>query len=64
MSDKRQRLIDRMIRIYGFEHQIVIDFCKLCESYADSEWNDQCLTTLVEAHEACPQLNTKCQGNK
>lgn len=64
MSDKRERLIDRMIRIYGFEHQIVIDFCKLCESYADSEWNDQCLTTLVEAHEVCPQLNTKCHGNK
>lgn len=57
MSDRRERLINRMIRIYGFEHQIVIDFCKLCESYADSEWNDQCLTTLVEAHEANSSTN-------
>lgn len=55
MNDKRERLIDRMIKIYNPKHPIVIEFCKLCERYADSEWNDQCLTTLVEAHEADPQ---------
>lgn len=56
MTYRREALINRMIRIYGFEHHIVIDFCKLCETYADSEWNDQCLTTLVEAHEKFPQF--------
>lgn len=56
MSEKRERLVNRMIRIYGFENPIVIEFRELCERYPISEWNDQCLTTLVEAHEAHPQF--------
>lgn len=64
MSDKRQELIDRMIKLYGFENQMVIEFCKLCENYTDNEWNDRCLTTLVEAHEADPQMNNNTGANE
>lgn len=54
MTNRRERLINRMIRIYGFENPIVTEFRRMCEEWAISEWNDQCLTTLVEAHEAHP----------
>lgn len=27
----REKLIDRMTHIYGFENPIVIEFCKVCE---------------------------------
>lgn len=51
MSETRERLIDRMIKVYGFEHPVVLDFCKLCES----EWmSDQALTITVECHEEYP----------
>ena len=51
MNELREKLIDRMIRIYGFENPIVLDFCKLCES----EWmSDEALTTTVECHEMYP----------
>ena len=51
MTEYRKNLIDRMIRIYGFEHPLVIDFCKLCES----AWmSDKALTTTVECHEEYP----------
>jgi hypothetical protein len=50
----REKLIDRMIRIYGFEHDLVIQFAKLCERYADCATNDKMLAILVEAHEANP----------
>lgn len=50
----RENLIDRMIRIYGFEHPIVIQFAKLCERMAYTEANDKALMTLVEAHEENP----------
>ena len=64
MSNRRKSLIDRMIRIYGFEHPIVIEFCKLCESYADNEWDDQCLTILVEVHEANPRMDIDTEANE
>lgn len=47
----RENLIDRMIRIYGFEHPIVIQFAELCERMADTEYNNKALITLVEVHE-------------
>lgn len=54
MSKLREQLVDRMIAIYGMENEIVIDFCNLCERFENSEWNDKCLTIMVEAHEAAP----------
>lgn len=50
----RENLMDRMIKIYGFENPIVIEFCRLCEAWESNEWNDKVLTLLVEAHEANP----------
>lgn len=57
MNAMRENLLDRMIRIYGFENDIVIQFAELCERYADNAINDKMLTVLVEAHEASPILD-------
>ena len=54
MNELRENLIDRMIKIYGFENPIVIRFCDLCENYGEGDWNDKILTLLVEAHETKP----------
>lgn len=51
MNELREKLIDRMIRIYGFEHELVIAFAELCES----TWiPDDALTAMVESHERYP----------
>lgn len=57
MTINREKLVDRMIRIYGFENPLVIQFAEMCESWEDNDWNNTCLTTLVKAHEASPILN-------
>lgn len=54
MSNYRENLMDRMIRLYNFESEIVIAFCRMCEQWEENEWNDKVLTLLVEAHEADP----------
>jgi hypothetical protein len=52
----REQLLDRMIRIYGFEHPIVVSFACECEKYkGDANW-DHILQVLVESHEEFPQL--------
>lgn len=48
----RENLMDRMIRIYGYENPIVIEFCRLCEEWEENAWNDKVLEILVSAHEA------------
>ena len=50
----REQLLDRMIRIYGFEHEIVIEFAKMCEEWLLTENNDKALETLVKCHEENP----------
>lgn len=57
MNTTREKLIDRMIRIYGFEHALVIQFAELCERCTNGATNDKKLTILVEAHEANPVLD-------
>lgn len=54
MTKFRESLIDRMIRIYGYEHKIVLDFCRLCEAWENNDWNNKSLAILVESHEAEP----------
>jgi hypothetical protein len=54
MTKFRENLLNRMIRIYGFEHEIVLDFAAMCEAWADNDWNNKCLAILVESHEADP----------
>ena len=52
----REKLIERMVHIYGFENPIVIEFCKLCEAWKDIEDRDRLLEVIVKAHEEYPQL--------
>ena len=47
MTDYRKNLIDRMIRLYGFEDEKVIDFANLCERHTNSKEWDNVLWTLV-----------------
>ena len=47
----REALMLRMINIYGFENEITIDFCRLCEN---NFIDDDTLRIIVEAHEAFP----------
>ena len=44
----REQLLDRMIRIYGFEHDIVIIFANMCESYPQGEQWDKALKVFDE----------------
>lgn len=46
----REEYLDRMIRIYGFEHEAVIDFAFLMETDVSNET----LETIVKYHEAFP----------
>ncbi len=46
----REELLTRMIRIYGFEHEAVIEFAKLMETNISNE----SLEILVECHEEYP----------
>ena len=55
MNKFREKLIDRMIHLYGFENPIVINFCKLCETWSKGEEWDKLLKVLVKAHEENPQ---------
>ena len=36
MSEYREQLVDRMIHIYGYENEIVIKFCEICEKDPDN----------------------------
>jgi len=47
----REQLLDRMIRLYGFEHEAVIAFAELVEN---DTFTDEMLNAIVEAHEAHP----------
>ena len=39
----REELMNRMIRLYGFENPITIDFCRLCEEWPNTEAYDNAL---------------------
>jgi len=54
MTENRQKLLDRIIRIYGYEHEITIDFAKMCENYLNVEIFDKTLEALVKCHEEYP----------
>ena len=55
----KEKLIDRMVRIYGFENPIVIEFCRMCER---GEIIEDLLELIVEAHENCPQFDDEEEG--
>lgn len=56
MSEVRENLLTRMIRIYGFENDITIQFAKLLEDWEENDINNRMLLLLVMAHEDYPQF--------
>lgn len=54
MNELREKLLDRMIKLYSLEDEIVVDFARLCETMGESTYNDKGLTLLVECHETEP----------
>lgn len=55
MTDFRNELLTRMIHLYGFEHECVLDFARMCEEWVDDIAHDRILEMLVESHEEFPQ---------
>ena len=51
---EREQLLNRMIRIYGFEHELVIEFASMVEN--EEAYKTEILEALVKCHEAHPQL--------
>lgn len=51
MSERRQKMLDRIIRIYGYEHPITIRFAQILESAEDFEEMDEMLENFVEIFE-------------
>lgn len=43
-----KNLLDRMIAIYGLEHEVTIEFARLLET---KTFTKKVLTAIVEAHE-------------
>lgn len=58
MDAKRNELIDRMMRLYGFENPIVIEFCRLCEKWEGTD-KEKLLETIVKSHEEFPQFDSE-----
>lgn len=54
MSEFRKNLLDRVIRLYGFEHRITIGFAETCERFPDDEQWDNTLWTLCKTLLECP----------
>ena len=59
MTEFRENLIDRMIALYGYEHEVVVRFASYCEEWEENEWNNKMLSTVVKAHEAFPLKEDK-----
>lgn len=51
MSEERKELVNRIIRLYGHENPITIQFAQMCEEYDETRWNNAVLNLLVESHE-------------
>ena len=47
----KEELLTRMIRIYGFEHEAVIEFARVIDTL-----DEVTLETIVKAHEEFPQI--------
>ena len=56
MTQFREDLLTRMIRLYGHENKMVIEFAKMCETYPQEKFYDNGLRVLVECHEEMPNI--------
>ena len=50
MNIYREKLVDKMIQIYGYEHPLVIAFARMCETCAEDTYVDTLLETLVKVY--------------
>ena len=50
MNKYREQLVDRMIHIYGYENEIVIKFCEICEKDPDNAELDKMCELFVSSH--------------
>ena len=48
---KREQMLTEMIRIYGVEHEAVIQFTRLVEN---PDISDKVLRTILLIHQECP----------
>lgn len=64
LSQFREDLLTRMIRIYGFEHKITIWFAQLLESQEENEINNKMLEMMVECHEKSPIVDEDWECGK
>lgn len=55
MTAYRENLIDRVIRVYGYEHSMTVRFAQMCEILDNTAENDQALASLVQDYEKAPQ---------
>lgn len=56
MTNFREKLVDRMIALYGFEHEFTVNFATHCEEWPDTPAYDLALRTVVEIHEYSPNM--------
>jgi hypothetical protein len=56
MTQFREDLLTRIIKIYGFEHEITIMFAEILENWVENEACNRRLERLVEAHEQYPMI--------
>ena len=54
----REKLLDRIIRIYGFEHHVTIKIAQMLES---PKYSDREMEMLVECHEKFPIGRERCR---
>lgn len=54
MAEFREKLLARMIHIYGFEHEITIEYAKILEKAPQTKEIDDILKIVVEYHEQYP----------
>ena len=54
MTEYREKLIDRMVAIYGLENVYVLMFCELCQCWPVGFPWDNNLLEIVEEHEDNP----------
>ena len=51
MTKEREALLDRVIKVYGLEHEVTVGFAWLCEN---SPISTKALEALCLAHETFP----------
>lgn len=50
MTEYREKLIDKMIQVYGYEHPLVIAFAGMCEACHSGAYEDSLLETIAKIH--------------